>query len=135
VKRNGTWETRQREAEKTAQQHTLRAELRRELRHEVRRELTAEFIQFGLVRITDVDHVNALIAGRNLWRGARLLDELEKDFAAAGNAEAAAAIRDYRRIANELSSRKRPDFKANKERQQEPETRALLPPAEAKLAP
>jgi hypothetical protein len=54
--------------------------------------------QSGLVRITGPDQVNALIAGRNEWRGNKLLDELAHDFAAAGNPEAASAIREWQRM-------------------------------------
>jgi hypothetical protein len=80
VKRNGTWETNQRkaqeEAERLALRRQLRAELHAELRPEIRRQLTQEFIQSGLVRITGPHHVNALVAGRNEWRGNTLLNEL-----------------------------------------------------------
>lgn len=83
--------------------------LREELRHEVRQQLTREFIQAGLVRITGPDHVNALIAGRNEWRGNKLLDELAQDFAAAGNPEAVAAIREWQRRARRMSRRRHSD--------------------------
>ena len=76
VKRNGTWETRQRQAEKEHREAEERRLLKQQLRDEVRRELTKEFIQAGLVRITGPDQVNAIIAGRNEWRGNKLLDEL-----------------------------------------------------------
>jgi hypothetical protein len=52
----------------------------------------------GEGRATGPDHVNALIAGRNEWRGNKLLDELARDFAAAGNPEAASAIREWQRM-------------------------------------
>jgi len=105
VKRNGTWETLQRKAKEESAQFALRNQLRAELRPEIRRQLTQEFIQSGLVRITGPDQVNALIAGRNEWRGNKLLDELAADFIDAGNFEAATAIRDWKRLAQQMSGR------------------------------
>jgi hypothetical protein len=107
VKRNGTWETRQRQLAKQFEHSALLRRLRESLRTEVRQQLTNEFIQSGLVRITGPDHVNALMAGRNEWRGNRLLDELAADFTAAGNLEATAAIREWQARAKQASGRKR----------------------------
>jgi hypothetical protein len=95
VKRNGTWEQRIRQAEKDTEHQSLVRRLREELRPEVRRQLTHEFIQ------------SALIAGRNEWRGNKLLDELAQDFAAAGNPEAVSAIHEWQRRAREASVRRR----------------------------
>jgi hypothetical protein len=92
---------------KEAERRSLMARLRESLRREVRQQLTQEFIQSGLVRITGQDHVNALIAGRNEWRGNKLLDELAQDFAAAGNPEAASAIREWQRRTRQASVRRR----------------------------
>ena len=127
VKRNGTWETRLREQEKAQRESSLRKELRESLRDEVRQQLTREFVQSGLVRITGPDHVNALIAGRNAWRGNNLLNELAHDFAAAGNPEAASAIREWQRMAKEASGRRRSGH-AHKP-QRKAGVPALLPPA------
>jgi hypothetical protein len=127
VKRNGTWEKRQREAEKALQEWSLRKHLRESLRAEVRQELTREFIQSGLVRITGLDHVNALIAGRNEWRGNKLLDELAHDFAAAGNLEAVSAIHEWQRRAKQASGRRRSND--SQEPQRQAEVPALQPPA------
>jgi hypothetical protein len=124
VKRNGTWEKQQREMQKANQDWALRKQLRESLRAEVRQELTREFIQSGLVRITGVDHVNALIAGRNEWRGNKLLDELAHDFAALGNAEAVAAIGEWQRRAKQASGRRRSGTK------QERQAPALPPPSD-----
>jgi hypothetical protein len=99
VRRNGTWETHQRQVAEQSRERALVECLRAQIRPILRRELTREFIQSGLVRITGPDHVNALIAGRNEWRGNKLLDELARDFAAAGNLEAVAAIKEWQRIA------------------------------------
>jgi hypothetical protein len=55
VKRNGTWETRQRQAAKEEPDRWERMHLRASLRDEVRRQLTQEFIQSGLVRINGAD--------------------------------------------------------------------------------
>jgi hypothetical protein len=96
-----------RQEAKQAEHRALVARLRESLRREVRQQLTQEFIQSGLVRITGLDHVNALIAGRNEWRGNKLLDELARDFAAAGNAEAVSAIRQWQRLARQASGRRR----------------------------
>ena len=127
VKRNGTWETRLREEEKARQEESLRMELRESLRDEVRQQLTREFIQAGLVRITGPDQVNALIAGRNVWRGNKLLDELAHDFAAAGNPEAVSAIREWQRMAKEVDEGRRSGHA--QEPQREAGVPALLPPA------
>ena len=110
MRRNGTWETRQRELAHAAADDALQSQIRERLRPEMRRQLTREFIQSGLVRITGPDQVNALIAGRNEWRGNKLLDELEADFRAAGNIEAAAAIREWKLRAKQASGRKRGPF-------------------------
>jgi hypothetical protein len=107
VKRNGSWDLRIRQGEKARAHEALLRRLREELRPAVRQQLTREFIQSGLVRITGQDHVNALIAGRNEWRGNKLLDELAGDFAAAGNAEAVAAIREWQRRAREAGGQRR----------------------------
>ena len=124
VKRNGTWETLMRQAQQEKQQKALVEGLRAQLRPIVRRELTREFIQSGLVRITGPDHVTALIAGRNEWRGNKLLDELAHDFAAAGNQEAYAAIGEWQRLAKQTGSGKR-----SSSRRQQPQNRLLaLPP-------
>ena len=127
VKRNGTWETRLREEEKAGQESSLREELRASLRDEVRQQLTREFIQSGLVRITGPDQVNALIAGRNVWRGNKLLNELAHDFDAAGNPEAVSAIREWQRMAKEVDEGRRSGHA--QEPQREAGVPALLPPA------
>jgi hypothetical protein len=121
VKRNGTWETMQRAAAKAREDELLRKRLCEHLRAEVRQELTREFIQSGLVRITGPDHVNALMAGRNEWRGNKLLGELAQDFAAVGNWDAVSAIREWQRRAKQTSGRRRSGDA------QEPERQAELP--------
>jgi hypothetical protein len=95
----------------------------------VRQELTREFIQSGLVRITGLDHVNALIAGRNEWRGNKLLDELAHDFTTAGNLEAVSAIREWQRRARQASGRRRSMDS------QEPERQAEVPALRAPRGP
>jgi hypothetical protein len=126
VKRNGTWEARMRREAQEAERRALVARLRESLRREVRQQLTQEFIQSGLVRITGPDHVNALIAGRNEWRGNKLLDELAQDFAAAGNQEAVSAIREWQRLARQASVRRRSGN--GQETQRQAEASPLAPP-------
>jgi hypothetical protein len=55
-----------------------------------------------------------------------LLDELAQDFAAVGNPEAVAAIREWQRLAKQMSGRKRSD----NSRQPPPHDKLLMLPPE-----
>jgi hypothetical protein len=71
--------------------------------------------------------ISSSMPHRNEWRGSKLLDELARDFAAAGNPEAVSAIREWQRMAKEVDEGRRSGHA--QEPQREAGVPALLPPA------